>query len=351
MPETVRLTFLGDIHFGEDPAFSIDARLREVLGAADLVVANLESPLTDRATCVPHKAALRSSAGASRLLVEWGIPAASIANNHIFDCGLEGYEDTVRELDERGIAHTGAGANLLEAERPLIVERGGMRIALLACAEEQTQATMAAADSYGCAPCVVPRLCDRIREARASADVVIVLPHWGYCGYGIPIPRQLGEAKTLLDAGATAVIGHHSHAFQGIYEGDGVLVAYSLGNFAFGGFMHNGRFVPPSREGLHGLILNLEVSADGVRSWTALHTVQRQGTICIDESPKRHQILVRKSHELDEEVLEKLWKRAAFCRLLRRAVFWLNPMRWRKIGRQQLRGAAFMIRKAAGNGE
>lgn len=351
MSKTVRLMFLGDIHFGESPAFSLDDDLRATLAGADLVIANLESPLTDRPTCVPHKAALRSSAGSSRFLVDWGIGVATTSNNHIFDCGWDGYADTARELDEAGIAHLGAGRNLGEARRPLVLERNGVSVAFLACAEEQTQATIAAPDSFGCAPCELPFLSESILEAGASADVVIVLPHWGYCGYGIPIPRQIGEARTLIEAGATALVGHHSHAFQGIQEGEGTLIAYSLGNFAFGGFMHNGRFVPPTREGYRGLALAVEVSPGGVVSWTARHTLQRDGVIGFNRSRRRERLLARKSRELDERVLEKQWKRAAFLRLVVRAFFWLNPVRWRKIGRQQLAGAAFMIRKAVGRGK
>ena len=47
------------------------------------------------------------------------------------------------------------------------------------------------------------------------------------------IRLTLEVAQQLLEAGATAVIGHHPHVLQPVEFADGKLIAYSLGNFAW----------------------------------------------------------------------------------------------------------------------
>lgn len=55
-----------------------------------------------------------------------------------------------------------------------------------------------------------------------------------------PKDYQKNYAKQCIDAGASLVIGHHPHVLQGLQVYRGGLIAYSLGNFAFGTYSTQG---------------------------------------------------------------------------------------------------------------
>ena len=115
MPGPISIALAGDIFLGEEPRFTLDGPVREVFHGADLVIANLESPITARERAVGSKGCLKSAPAAAKLLRDWGVDVVSLANNHVFDHGWEGFEDTLRALDQVGIKYLGAGEKLAAA--------------------------------------------------------------------------------------------------------------------------------------------------------------------------------------------------------------------------------------------
>jgi poly-gamma-glutamate synthesis protein (capsule biosynthesis protein) len=77
------------------------------------------------------------------------------------------------------------------------------------------------------------RLLGAVRAARAAADAVVVMVHWGTEGSALPDPAQVRLAHQLVDAGATAVLGSHPHVLQPVIRYGNAVIAYSLGNFVF----------------------------------------------------------------------------------------------------------------------
>src|SRR5262249_5007451 len=77
------------------------------------------------------------------------------------------------------------------------------------------------------------------RKAKQSADLVLVSLHWGVHFTARPCDYQVTVAHAAIDAGATAIIGHHPHQLQGIELYKGCIIFYSLGNFSF--WRHAGR--------------------------------------------------------------------------------------------------------------
>jgi poly-gamma-glutamate capsule biosynthesis protein CapA/YwtB (metallophosphatase superfamily) len=222
--------YAADVGTDMDRAFSALPMLKE----ADLAVINLEGPLTLRGEKVPKPFNFRMPPATTRILTGAGVDVACIANNHVFDYGPDGLFDTISYLDSAGIAHVGAGRNEREAYAPAVFALGGVKVGLLAF-YGGGEAPGAIGSTPGVARRELPRIRRSITALRDSVDYLIVVLHWGTEKEILPDPGQQSLARSIIDAGADAVIGHHPHVLQGIeVYGKGV-IAYSLGNFIFGG--------------------------------------------------------------------------------------------------------------------
>jgi len=235
----------------------------------DIVIANLEMPLSRRGQPMPKRTSLRSDPDFIHDIKAMGIDAVTLANNHMLDYGPEAMLDTIEVCTAAGIACCGVGANLEEALRPARLTVNGQRVALLSLSCTLPNASGATVEKAGIAPIRVgfafevdpndmmeqpgmmpwvrswPRpedrevVCQRIEELKAESAMVIVGIHWGvqpnclspYQGRLAEYQRPLGHA--LIDAGADIVCGHHSHTLHPIEFYRGKPIFYSLGNFLF----------------------------------------------------------------------------------------------------------------------
>jgi poly-gamma-glutamate capsule biosynthesis protein CapA/YwtB (metallophosphatase superfamily) len=159
--------------------------------------------------------------------------AVSLANNHSGDFGPAGLVEQLRILDEAGIPSFGAGRTLSDARRPLVLERGGFKVAVLGSNGFRALTTAATADRAGSAPLEEEQVLEDIRAARTRADAVVPFVHWGPENTPQPRPAQARLARKMVDAGAAAVIGCHPHVTQTVEVIRGVPIVYSLGNFVF----------------------------------------------------------------------------------------------------------------------
>jgi poly-gamma-glutamate synthesis protein (capsule biosynthesis protein) len=219
--------------------------VRPLLSRADVVIANLEAPFTTRNTPTPHKSAksvkarrdyiLRAHPDTAKGLTFAGITAVSLANNHTMDYQRGGLEDTLAILDRLGIAHAGAGRNIVEARRPAVLERKGLRLALLSYSCILPVGSVATATRGGIAPArgfdAEKAMQADIARARRESHFVIVSVHWGDQLARYPNQMQKRLGRLFLEWGADAVIGHHPHVLQGVELHNGRLIAYSLGDF------------------------------------------------------------------------------------------------------------------------
>lgn len=291
------LSLVGDLMLRERLAAlrrADDAGLDAALAAlreADVVVANLEMPLSTRGAKMLKHSNLRSDPAVIEDVAAMGVHAVTLANNHMMDYGADALFDTLAACDGAGILRCGAGANLSEALAPAWLEAGGRRIALLSVSSTLPIGSEAYDAMPGIAPIRVQfslevdtnlineqpgtmpivhswaraedqaLVCNVVRDLAGQADLVIVAIHWGvpswwlspYQGLLATYQQPLGHA--LIDAGAGVVFGHHSHSLHGIEVYAGAPIFYSAGNFIFErprGFME-----PES------LIARLELGASG----------------------------------------------------------------------------------------
>jgi poly-gamma-glutamate synthesis protein (capsule biosynthesis protein) len=240
-----------------------------------MVFVNLETTLTDRVDRIEKAVWLKASPTLASDLVDAHIGVVTVANNHVMDYGPGGLEDTLAALDSVSIPFAGAGASIIDALRPAVVERSGISTAFLGFTASFAPGTAASPSCPGVAslyvraqygvdrrvlpeePGMAPfvttavggadlgRACEAVARAKGQANVVVVALHWGVChGFLPPIQGWMATyqrplAHELLDAGADAIIGHGPHVLHGVEIYDGKPIFYSLGNL-LGHTLHDG---------------------------------------------------------------------------------------------------------------
>ena len=225
----MKVVFTGDICLANlDPRrYGLAPDLSDRLEGADLVVGNLESPLTGAAAGSDQPLRFRQDPVAGPVLRRLG--AVTLANNHILDCGVAGLRDTVHFLEQEGIRHCGAGETLRDALRPAVVESGNVRLALLGC----SRWCATRGRRPGCVSDRSTALAREIRRLKREGCFVVVLPHWNYEYVHLPSPESRRLARRWIRAGADLVVGSHPHVVQGVERIAERAVYYSLGNFVF----------------------------------------------------------------------------------------------------------------------
>jgi poly-gamma-glutamate capsule biosynthesis protein CapA/YwtB (metallophosphatase superfamily) len=223
----------------------------------DLAFINLETVITDRNDLAPEgkgKGAFhfRSHPAALKALIHAGFNLFSLANNHAFDYGAAGIEETLYHVAvanaERTIAYAGIGANFDEAIKPGCIDLDGTRIGFSAIGiitGDQPQ-YRAGPDSPGQASyrdrpdfeAVVSKL------VALPADYRILSIHYGLEGRVIPDERQLADWRTYAAEGESIdlILGHHPHVAQGVELNGKSLIFYGLGNFLHPGTAELTRF-------------------------------------------------------------------------------------------------------------
>ena len=244
--DEIRISAVGDIMLdgtarpvlqenGYDYPF---VHMRPVFKDSQVVIGNLEGPLTTRGTAEEGKTyTFRSPPDkVSAALKQAGFGVVTLANNHTLDYGPEGLAQTLEALDAVGIQHIGAGADLAAARRAAIVSVNGQRVAFLGYSVTLPETFYAGVHTAGTAFGHEAQVRDDVIAARQQADIVIVSFHWGQEGKTELRDYQTHLGHVAIDAGAQAVLGHHPHILQAIEYYKGGVILYSLGNFTFGSY-------------------------------------------------------------------------------------------------------------------
>ena len=215
----------------------IDLAIIAELSKANIFYANNEFCFSDRGTKMPGKQyAFRASTDKIQHWRALGLDVAGLANNHVFDYGLDAFMDTLDTLHSAGIKTIGAGRNLAEAMAPAIFDFGDYKVAFVAGTRaEKVMLTPAAThNSPGVLRIYDPSdFITAVKAAKQQADFVIAIPHWGTEMTTTLEQVQIDLGRALINAGADAVIGAHPHVLQGLDYYNDKLIAYSLGNFWF----------------------------------------------------------------------------------------------------------------------
>jgi poly-gamma-glutamate synthesis protein (capsule biosynthesis protein) len=193
--------------------------IADLLKSGDLTYVNLENPLV--ANCPTKNEGMIFCAPNDHIqgLLFAGVDAASLANNHAYNYSTTGLNNTEQVLTENKILVTGI-------KNPTYTNVKNLKIALLGY------------DDVECYPNSIAclekdKLTSEIKEARANADLVIIMFHWGTEYTHQPTSRQIEFAHLSIDSGADLVLGNHPHWYQPLEIYKEKLIAYSHGNTVF----------------------------------------------------------------------------------------------------------------------
>ncbi len=200
----------------------------------DFTCVNLECALTESENRIPKFGPnLKAPLATAAMLKELGVHCCSLSNNHVFDFGKEGARDTLRHLEAAGLAWTGFGENYEDSRKNYIVKKNGETLCVIAVCEHEY--SYALEDRMGSRPYDDYDTMEDIREAKKTADRVVVMYHGGkeYCGY--PSPRLRKLCRAMVKNGADLVLCQHSHCIGCHEEFEGGHILYGQGNFHFVG--------------------------------------------------------------------------------------------------------------------
>lgn len=260
MSKKISICCVGDLILDEPgPMEPYFAECRETLQAQDVLIGHVETPHTRRSlpSCIDIQAP-PSDPDHLNVLADVGFDIATVAGNHLYDCGPYGVIDTVEKLKALGIQTAGGGANIAEAKKPAIVERDGRKIGVLSynCTGPRLgwatsqkpganyvgveTAYVPARDMPGCPakihtfiwPRNLQQMQAEVAELRRQADLVVIAFHKGNGG---DHPR-LDEYEQVIsyaaiDAGADMIFAHHHHVLKGVELYKGKPIYHGLGNF------------------------------------------------------------------------------------------------------------------------
>jgi len=234
----VSLVFAGDTTLDDEAGALIDqggdpfADFAGLFASADVRLANLECVVATVGSAGSKNYTFRAHPRVLTVLRRH-LDGVTLANNHSGDFGREAFAQMLGLLQQAGLAQAGGGLNLSQAHAPWIVERRGLRIAILSYNEFLPRSFEAGHDSPGVAWSEDEQVVDDIRRARRMQGVDLVIPfmHWGWENELKANARQRQLARKMIDAGADAVIGGHPHVTQDIEHYHGKPIIYSVGNF------------------------------------------------------------------------------------------------------------------------
>ncbi len=237
---TVTLMFAGDVTLSDHFADAIGQDYERTFAnmdayrKADVGMVNLENPLTKATIPLPDKKFnFKANPDSVKVLTSGGISLVNLANNHAMDYQEPGLVETLETLKQAGIEHVGAGRDVKEARRPEIIDVKGQRVAYFGYygADFESAGETKAGTNYA----DEKRIAEDIKAVRSQVDWVIVNYHWGEELATHPADWQVNLAHFTIDQGADVVVGHHPHVLQGAEIYKGRPIAYSMGNFIFGG--------------------------------------------------------------------------------------------------------------------
>lgn len=216
-----------------EPTYFLE-KVADIFNEDDITVVNCETVLSDRNLTKRYKGEgtaywFIGPASNAKIFSSSGVEVASVVNNHTNDFGAEGAADTVAALEAEGL-------DVLEAKKPVYIERKGITIGFLG-----------AGIWWGGQEKELYKVLEEMEE---NSDIQIIYPHGGAEGSHEVEAWRKTSFRNLIDHGADIIVGTHSHRLQPLEEYHGGVIVYGLGNFCFGGNRY-----PQNRTAIYQLII------------------------------------------------------------------------------------------------
>ena len=243
------ISFVGDVSLADNwfimPYYDsrggingvLGSKMLDIMRSSDIMIANSEFTVSNRGTALPNKMyTFRAKKERLSIYDEMGVDMVTLANNHVYDYGVDAFNDMLDSFNEYKIPHIGAGHNIEEAKKPYYFIINGYKIAFVSAsrAEKNIMTPGASSDSGGVFRCYDPTdMINLIKELKSNSDYVIPIIHFGRENSHELEEEQVSSAHAYIDAGADMVVGHHVHTLQGVEIYNDKPIIYNLGNFLF----------------------------------------------------------------------------------------------------------------------
>ena len=258
--EKVSVRGVGDLVLelpGIEPYFD---RVKKILKDGDITIGQVELPHTDRGHVCNHELRVVPPAPLENLdaLANVGFDVATCGGNHTFDHGYYGVMDTIERLRKNGIKTCGSGENIFEARKPAIVEKNGLKFAILEYNCIGPTLSWATPLKAGAAfvrvltmyesgltePAAMPDYCWTVVDPWSLENMTKDIKTWREQGYVVIVGLHIGRmydkhlllyekviTNEAIDAGAEMILCHHAHEPRGIRVYKGKPIFHGLGNF------------------------------------------------------------------------------------------------------------------------
>jgi len=285
-PQTLTITLTGQSMVRSDLRSTAPQAVPAIAGLlkGDVIFTNLEAAVALPGQSATEGRGFLTPPETLDALKSLGVNLLSLSNNHAFDLGASGIQNTIREAERRQMVHAGIGNTMDDAAAPAYLRTPKGTIALVSSASGLiAPGGMAAKDRPGvnqlrvqagdkdndgrtdlpAAPANTPhpedaeRILQSIRQARQQADLVIVYQHnhvFGNRSFMTIFTEGMAErlspndwlkkwVRAEIDAGADIVVMHGAPLLHGVEFYRGRPIFYDLGNFIYN--------VPPALTYIH----------------------------------------------------------------------------------------------------
>ena len=252
--KSVQASFIGDLLY-EQPYYDWIGSNYEDKGYYDLVkpfflnddftLANMEVPIGGRELGVSGTGySFNAPVEIGKQVIEMGVDAVNLANNHANDAGSIGRSNTLNFFNDNNILTTGVYASIEARQQIATKTVNDITFSFLGYTYKTNKPDYQNQDLIGYYRNLDTMKIDvqhkevikkEVEQAKQLSDIVIVSVHWGNEFTYTINDEQKELASFFNDLGVDIVIGHHSHCIQPIewLENDDhkTLVVYSLGSF------------------------------------------------------------------------------------------------------------------------
>lgn len=308
----INLLFFGDFVCQEPGKLKFSNEVSSLVSASDVIYCNCEAPIQGAGSPIAKSGpALTQSPESPNRLEEAGFNLIGLANNHMMDMGVGGYEATINGFYKAVTLGAGKKGDVYAVKK---LEIGGSTFGFLSLTHKEfgTLNDEASDDEQGTAWINSSAVNRSIIKAKETCDYLFVLPHAGVENVDVPLPEWRFRYREFIDLGTDAVIASHPHVPQGWEEYNGKLIYYSLGNFIFDSFSNtHGSYWNK------GLGVKITIEDDGKISYETLNVKYENHVLDIDNSARaveHNQYLcslltdTKAYNEVLERALDTLWR-------------------------------------------
>lgn len=318
MKNNLSITICGDIcptndtkqFFEKNDTDNLLGEVKSILTNTDVLIGNMEFPLTDNCQkAIKTGPVLYGKIKYIEFFKALGFTALGLGNNHIKDCGEAGVLSSLDICNSNGIKTVGAGINEREAKKPLIIERNGLKIGILAFAEHEFN--VAYEKEAGANLFDVYTDYDQIEDFSRGVDYVIVMYHGGIEHYSYPSPLLQKRCRKMIDKGADYVVCQHSHIIGTEEQYNDGTILYGQGNTIYGYRENN----PTWNEGLL-VKINLHITDKKLKStitYIPIRTTE-SGIVLMNIAEKdeiKKTMKEREKQIAEKDFIQKSWN--LFC--------------------------------------